>query len=88
MFVMLLLTVIAQIPQLNMSKLFSLELNDSHDPERQLLAGGCNVANNSPKYSRQVDDDDVSRLSSAIGGADNADSCDQVVSSSGGKPKY
>ena len=61
MFVMLLLSVIAQIPQLNMSKLFALDLNESNDPERQLLA--ANTSTNSPKYSRQIDDDDASSRS-------------------------
>jgi len=68
MFVMLLLSVITQIPELNMSKLFSLENKDSSDPERQLLAGGgggvvsgiVNNSGHSPKYSRQVDDEEAS----------------------------
>jgi hypothetical protein len=51
MFVMLLITVISQIPQLNMTKLFSLE-SESNDPERQLLD-----ATNSPSYCRQVDEE-------------------------------
>lgn len=56
MFVMLLLNVITQIPQLNMAKLFALE-NEITDPERQLLADS---SNNSPTYSRQVDEDTAS----------------------------
>jgi hypothetical protein len=77
MFVMLLLSVITQIPELNMSKLFSLDSKNSNDPERQLLAGGGGGGlgggggviassvntSNSPKYSRQVDEDDTSSLS-------------------------
>ena len=58
MFVMLLLSVITQIPELNMAKLFSLE-SEVNDPERQLLAEG---SANSPSYCRQVDDDDVPPL--------------------------
>lgn len=55
MFVMLLLNVVTQIPELNVSKLFALEINESNDPERQLLA-----ANNGPSnYSRQLDEDDT-----------------------------
>lgn len=54
MFVMLLLNVITQIPQLNLAKLFALE--NEIDPERQLLADAVN----SPSYSRQVDDDEDS----------------------------
>ena len=76
MFVMLLLSVITQIPELNMSKLFSLDGKNSSDPERQLLAasgggvGGAVIASSaglnsssSPKYSRQVDEDDSSSIS-------------------------
>jgi hypothetical protein len=53
MFVMLLITVISQIPQLNMSKLFSIE-NDENDPERQLLS---EASNTSPSYNRQIDEE-------------------------------
>jgi len=53
MFVMLLINVITQIPQLNMARLFSLE-NDI-DPERQLLA---DASTNSPSYCRQIDDEE------------------------------
>jgi len=49
MFVMLLITVISQIPQLNMSKLFSIE-NEENDPERQLLAEASS-------YNRQIDEE-------------------------------
>lgn len=51
MFVMLLLNVITQIPQLNLAKLFSLE-SDTVDPERERLAD----SSNSPSYSRHMDD--------------------------------
>lgn len=57
MFVMLLITVLTQIPQLNLAKLFSLEMNTSTDPERQLLAG--DPTNNSSSYTRQIDEDDT-----------------------------
>lgn len=53
MFVMLLITVISQIPELNMSKLFSIE-NEENDPERQLLA---ETSNTSPSYNRQIDEE-------------------------------
>lgn len=78
MFVMLLLSVITQIPELNMSKLFSLENKGASDPERQLLASGSGVglANNnalnkssgSPKYSRQIDDEEVSQINQVFDG--------------------
>lgn len=58
MFVMLLINVITQIPQLNMARLFSLE-NDI-DPERQLLA---DASTNSPSYCRQIDDEEDRDLS-------------------------
>jgi hypothetical protein len=53
MFLMLLISVISQIPQLNMSKLFSIE-NEQNDPERQLLAEASNTA---PSYNRQIDEE-------------------------------
>lgn len=52
MFVMLLLNVVTQIPQLNLAKLFSLQI-DSADPERQLLA---EVSTNTATYSRHMED--------------------------------
>jgi hypothetical protein len=65
MFVMLLISVITQIPQLNLAKLFSLERDAACDPERQLLAE--NVSN-STSYTRQVDEDEPTVVGG--GGAD------------------
>ena len=62
MFVMLLISVVTQIPQLNLAKLFSLESDPSSDPERQLLADSVN---NSTSYMRQVDEDEPSILASS-----------------------
>ena len=64
MFVMLLISVITQIPQLNLAKLFSLEREASSDPERQLLADNATGANPA-SYTRQVDDDDASLAASS-----------------------
>ena len=61
MFVMLALSVITQIPQLNLAKLFSLE-NEINDPERQLLA---DATTSSTSYSRQIDEDEPSNSNSA-----------------------
>lgn len=55
MFVMLFISVLTQIPELNLARLFSLEIDSSSDPERQLLAESTN---NSTSYTRQIDDDD------------------------------
>lgn len=59
MFVMLLISVITQIPQLNLAKLFSLErdtsTSSSSDAERQYLAEGMS---HSASYSRQIDEED------------------------------
>ena len=54
MFVMLLLNLVIQIPDLNFSKYFSLKQPNS-DPERECLA---NAVSSSPSYSRQIDDDE------------------------------
>jgi hypothetical protein len=62
MFVMLLISVITQIPQLNLAKLFSVDKDASCDPERQLLAE--NVSN-STSYTRQIDDDEPSAATAA-----------------------
>lgn len=51
---MLLLNVVAQVPQLNLAKLFALEAIAT-DPERQLLA---NASTSSPSYSRQLNEAD------------------------------
>jgi hypothetical protein len=67
MFVMLLLTVITQIPQLNLAKLFSLEM-ESTDPERQLLADS---SNNSTSYTRQIDEEEFPGNSSQAQSANN-----------------
>ena len=56
MFVMLLLSVTTQIPQLNLIKLFSAE-DKPADPERELLA---EAASSTPAYSRQIDDEEPS----------------------------
>jgi hypothetical protein len=69
MFVMLLISVITQIPQLNLAKLFSVDRDASCDPERQLLAE--NVSN-STSYTRQIDDDESSS-SNAVASNNNAD---------------
>lgn len=55
MFVMLFISVMTQIPELNLARLFSLEIDSSNDPERQLLAESTN---NSTSYTRQIDDED------------------------------
>lgn len=55
MFVMLLISVLTQIPELNLAKLLSLEMETSSDPERQLLTSD---APTSSSYSRQIDEDD------------------------------
>jgi len=61
MFVMLLLSTVTQIPELNLAKLFSME-NDTSDPERQLL--NADGTTNSPSYCRQVDEDCYTPLES------------------------
>ena len=53
---MLLISVLTQIPQLNLAKLLSLEMEKSNDPERQLLAGD---APQSSSYTRQIDEEDA-----------------------------
>ena len=77
MFVMLLISVITQIPQLNLSKLFSLERDTSSDPERQLLADN---ATNSASYMRQIDDEEPSLA--------NSHSLDQSDQHLAGNSKY
>lgn len=52
-FVMLLLNVVTQIPELNLAKIFSLE-PDSNDSERQLLSEPA--TNSGATYSRQFDE--------------------------------
>lgn len=52
---MLFITVLTQIPELNLAKLLSLEIETSNDPERQLLTGD---APTSSTYNRQIDEDD------------------------------
>jgi hypothetical protein len=54
MFVMLLLNVVVQIPELNLPQLFTLK--DSKDPERECLT---NPVISSSSYARQIDDDDL-----------------------------
>ena len=58
-FVMLLLNVVTQVPQLNLAKLFALEPHVT-DPERQLLA---NASTSSP-YSRHLDEAEENQYSS------------------------
>lgn len=62
MFVMLFISVLTQIPELNLARLFSLEIDSSLDPERQLLADSsssniAHSANSTSAYTRQIDDD-------------------------------
>lgn len=54
MFVMLLINVITQIPELNLAKLFSIK--NENDPERQYLSEAVSV---SPSYSRQINEDEA-----------------------------
>lgn len=63
MFVMLFISVMTQIPELNLARLFSLEIESSSDPERQLLADSTN---NSTSYTRQIDDDDHNQHSQDV----------------------
>jgi hypothetical protein len=63
MFVMLLITVLTQIPQLNLAKLLSLEMEKSNDPERQLLATDGPASSSS--YTRQIDEDDATSINNA-----------------------
>lgn len=68
MFVMLFISVLTQIPELNLARLFSLEMEPSCDPERQLLAESAPAAGSqsghsrsgSNAYTRQIDDDEPS----------------------------
>ena len=53
MFVILLINVIIQIPELNLAQLFTL--SNSKDPERECLT---NTINASSSYTRQIDDDE------------------------------
>lgn len=55
MFVMLFISVMTQIPDLNLARLFAIDIDTSSDPERQLLAESTN---NSTSYTRQIDDED------------------------------
>lgn len=83
MFVMLLISVITQIPELNLAKLFSLE-NTSNDPERQLLS---EATSNSTSYSRQIDEDDTlsQHQHTSINQAISTESDSQLTSQ---RPKY
>lgn len=54
---MLFITVLTQIPELNLAKLLSLEIETSNDPERQLLTSDTCPA--SSTYNRQIDEDDT-----------------------------
>lgn len=60
---MLLISVMTQIPELNLARLFSLEIESNSDPERQLLADSTN---NSTSYTRQIDDDDHQEQSNGL----------------------
>lgn len=82
MFVMLLLNVVTQIPQLNMAKLFSLE--SEIDPERQLLA---DASTNSPSYCRQVDDEEDSVVHHRLEQQNSFDSYNNIDSNNA-KSKY
>jgi hypothetical protein len=53
MFVILLINVIIQIPELNIAQLFTL--SNTKDPERECLT---NAVNASSSYTRQIDDDE------------------------------
>lgn len=67
MFVMLFISVLTQIPELNLARLFSLEIDSPSDPERQLLAESTN---NSTSYTRQIDDEDHQHQHSGYNNAD------------------
>jgi hypothetical protein len=60
MFVMLFISVLTQIPELNLARLFSLEIESACDPERQLLAESS--TGTSATYTRQIDDDESSSV--------------------------
>lgn len=55
MFVMLLLNLVIQIPELNFSKHFSIKQRNT-DPEREYLG---NAVSSSPSYSRHVDEEEA-----------------------------
>ncbi len=59
MFVMLLLNVVTQVPQLNLAKLFSVHAGHE-DPERQTLTEAS--VNTAPSYSRQMDEPETQTI--------------------------
>lgn len=61
MFVMLLVSVISQIPQLNLSKYFILD--NSEDPEKQLLTESIV---NSGSYTQQINEPNTSDTSPIV----------------------
>jgi hypothetical protein len=63
MFVMLVLNVITQIPEFNISKIF-LNKDSRQDPETQCLADAVNA---SPSYTRQIDEDESPNDTASMG---------------------
>jgi hypothetical protein len=55
MFVMLVISVFNQIPQLNFAKYFSIESDAQDDPQRPLLGDS---SSHQPAYNRQINDDE------------------------------